>query len=551
MPLSTAALLITIFINCLLATLVFFKAPKSQENRHFFFIILSIFFWATPLAIYPIVDDPATALGLSKIAYFAAGFSALSVLNFAIFFVYQDIKKNFLRLLNILDLVVILLLGASTYKTFLLKDFVSFSESNRIIAFGPVYPFYITFISACFTAAFVILYMLYRKNPPGVQKQQIEYIIGGIFITVSGSVVTNLVLPTFGDWSFYWVGPVFTLILACFITFAITRLNLFNIKVIATELLSASLWVVLLFRTVLASTPSDRLINAAILAATIFLGAFIIRSVLSEVKTREHIQKLAEELEYANKELKRLDQAKSEFISIASHQLRTPLSIVKGYISMIREGSYGVVPETMKKTLNKIYLSNERLIKLVADLLDLSRMESGKMKYEFANFNFIELVDSIVDEFKIPASDKGLDLRWTAPAESLTVWGDSWKLRQVIFNLIDNSLKYTEKGWIEVGVKPDKDIITLTVKDSGIGMSADTAHALFQKFSRGHDSSKVNAQGLGLGLFIAKKIMDDHRGRLWPESDGEGKGSTFFFQMPIKPPPPSPSSTFDSFIKSM
>jgi signal transduction histidine kinase len=551
MQLNTIALLITIFINCLLGIVVFFAAPKSQENRHFFFLIFSVFLWTTALLLYPFVDDPTTAITISKIAYFSAGFTALSVLNFAIFFVFQNLNKARATILSVINLSLLVLIGLLTYDGLLLKKFIVFNGHQRVIEFGPLYVLYIVLFSVCFIFAFAILYLQYKKETGDVRKKQMEYIIGGIFTTVMGNAITNIVLPTLGNFDFYWFGPIFTLITIGSITIAVSRYHLFNTKVIATELLVASLWIVLLARTLMATTTPDLVINGGLLFVTIILGLLLARSVLNEVRTREEIQKLATELEFANKELKRLDQAKSEFISIASHQLRTPLSIIKGYISMIREGSYGIVPDSMKKTLNKIYLSNERLIKLVADLLDLSRMESGKMKYEFANFNFVELVDSIVDEFKMPATDKGLDLRWTPLPEPLNVWGDSWKLRQVIFNLIDNSLKYTETGWIEVAIQPQKDIVTLTVKDSGIGMSPDTAHALFQKFSRGHDSSKANAQGLGLGLFIAKKIMDDHRGRLWPESPGEGKGSTFFFQMPIKQPPPSPATTFDSFIKGM
>ena len=158
------------------------------------------------------------------------------------------------------------------------------------------------------------------------------------------------------------------------------------------------------------------------------------------------------------------------------------------------------------------------------------------MKYEFAEMDLRALVDSIVDEFQLPAKDKGIRILWIpSRVGSLPkIFGDAWKLRQVIFNLIDNSLKYTNAGDIEIKLEKEDDSLKLSVKDSGIGMSRETAVSVFHKFVRGgKDASSANAGGTGLGLYIAKRIVDDHKGEIWAESKGEGKGSTFFVTLPI------------------
>ncbi|OGF82798.1 hypothetical protein A2924_04225 [Candidatus Giovannonibacteria bacterium RIFCSPLOWO2_01_FULL_44_16] len=320
---------------------------------------------------------------------------------------------------------------------------------------------------------------------------------------------------------------------------AILRYKLMNINIITTQLLIASLWVFISVRALISEFGSnEQLINILLLFITVIVGTLLYKSVLREIESREEIERLARDLERANIELKRLDQAKSEFISIASHQLRTPLTIIKGYISMIREGSYGKVNPEIGTTMNKVYLSNERLIKLVNDLLDLSRMESGRMKYEFAEMDMGALIDSIVDEFQLPAKDKGIKIGWaTLQVRAGTlpkIYGDAWKLRQVIFNLIDNSLKYTAEGGIEIRLQKEDDSLKLRVIDTGIGMSRETVDAVFHKFVRGgKEASRANAGGTGLGLYIAKRIVDDHKGEIWAESEGEGKGSAFFVRLPI------------------
>jgi len=188
----------------------------------------------------------------------------------------------------------------------------------------------------------------------------------------------------------------------------------------------------------------------------------------------------------------------------------------------------------VQKTLNKIYLANERLIKLVNDLLDLSRMESGKLQYEFKNFDFARLIDSIIGEFRIQASDKGIHIVWERADNPVFLWGDQWKLRQVVFNLVDNAIKYTSAGRIEMRLEKEDNNIKLTVSDTGMGISSESIPLIFQKFSRKGKPSKINVQGTGLGLYIAKRIVDDHKGQIWAESSGEGGGSTFYLKLPIK-----------------
>lgn len=322
------------------------------------------------------------------------------------------------------------------------------------------------------------------------------------------------------------------------IFYSIVRYKFLNLRTLAAEIFTSLLIIISLINLLTSKTRNEAVTQGAVLFFVMVFGFLLIRSVLQEVRSREEIERLAGSLKKANEALKRLDKAKSEFVSIASHQLRTPLTIIKGYISLLSEGSFGPVNEQTQKVLNRIYLSNERLIKLVNDLLDLSRIESGKMQYMPSDFDMTELMDSVAEEFKIPALDKEIQIKWKKPEEEIHAWGDQQKVRQVVFNLVDNALKYTPAGTIEIKLEKYDDKAKLSVKDSGIGMSQTTIELLFKKFSRGEKVPTINTEGTGLGLYVAKRIVEDHKGKIWAESLGESKGSVFYMELPTKNPVP-------------
>ena len=526
----STALPLAALLNLILGTVVYIHNYRSEVNRAFFFLILSTVIWIGGIIVRFGDFSQSVALVGARITFLGAPLIAAFIFYFSNIF--PKPLAYFAQSLKILVISSALLLGILGMATGSVVRSIEIIENGQMTIYGPLYYVFSAYFLFLIVASIVVLtYQYFRSHD--VERNQARLILFGIGFTAIVGVITNLLIPlTTGVSTTSRLGPLGTSFFIGFATYAIVRHQLLNVKVIGTEILVATTWVVVLLRVITASTIEESIINSVLLIFWVFLGIILVRSVLGEVRAREEIEKLAKELEFTNKELKRLDQAKSDFISIASHQLRTPLSIIKGYISMIREGSYGDFSGNVRKTLNKIYLSNERLIKLVADLLDLSRMESGKLQYEFVEFNMVDMVDSTVDEFRIPAGDKNIDLVWNKPKEPLVVWGDSWKLRQVVFNLIDNGLKYTEKGSLAVVLEKANNMVTLSVKDTGAGMTPETAHGLFQKFTRGKDSFKTNAQGLGLGLFIAKKIVDDHQGKLWAESEGEGKGSAFVIELP-------------------
>jgi len=246
------------------------------------------------------------------------------------------------------------------------------------------------------------------------------------------------------------------------------------------------------------------------------------------------LRQIISSLEKDNDILTKHNHQKNEFVSLATHQIRGPLTAIKGYISLILEGDYGKVPKEFIEPLDIIFKSTDTLSKTVSDFLDISRIEQGQMRYFMKDFDLRDLTNEVVKELKGNIQKNGLELRCNIPDGYFLVHDDKAKLKQVLMNLVDNANKYTQTGYIEIGLNKSGDNkVIFYVKDSGVGISKETMPLLFQKFSRAKDAGKVNILGTGLGLYVAKKMIEAQNGHIWAESDGEGKGSQFYVELDL------------------
>lgn len=248
---------------------------------------------------------------------------------------------------------------------------------------------------------------------------------------------------------------------------------------------------------------------------------------------KTEVKKATEKLIIANKELQRLDDAKSEFLSIASHQLRTPTTIIRGYVSMMQEGSFGKISPTIKQSLDKVNSATERLLNLIENLLDISRMEAGRLEFDIQPIDLTIIVKGLVDDFKKKANDKKLKFEFYFPKDLPKVLADSNKIKEVVSNLIDNSIKYTPKGEVFVSLHQEGSSVVFLVQDTGLGVESEDLPRLFNKFVRGKDMVRIHTEGTGLGLYFARVVVENMGGRIWVESSGKNKGSKFCFSLPL------------------
>ena len=244
---------------------------------------------------------------------------------------------------------------------------------------------------------------------------------------------------------------------------------------------------------------------------------------------QQRVEDATKELRHSNEKLKALDETKDDFISMASHQLRTPLTSVKGYLSLVLEGDAGKISDQQRKLLTQAFISSQRMVYLISDLLNVSRLRTGKFVIEPNPVNLADITTDEIAQLVETAQSRTIELKYNKPKDFPTLMLDETKTRQVIMNFIDNAIYYTPAGGhIEVQLVDKPSTIELRVIDDGIGVPKPEQHHLFTKFYRAQNARRARPDGTGLGLFMAKKVITAQGGAIIFESQ-EGKGSTFGF----------------------
>ncbi len=273
-------------------------------------------------------------------------------------------------------------------------------------------------------------------------------------------------------------------------------------------------------------SQADELINSNIKNSMILLAVIIVLIMLLFLRH----SKIVDYMELYKK-LKEVDQLKDDFVSMASHELRTPLTIIRGYAEFIRDAKE-LLPET-KDFAEKIDISAKNLDSLVGDILDVSKIQQGRMSFTMDKVSPAEILDILISSFVLPAQEKGLNISFDkSGATDDKIIADKDRLKQVLTNLIGNAVKYTMKGEVKVSQYREKDRLCIRISDTGIGISAEERERLFEKFYRIRTKETENIRGTGLGLWITHQIVKEMKGDISVESI-KGVGSHFILSFPI------------------
>jgi signal transduction histidine kinase len=243
--------------------------------------------------------------------------------------------------------------------------------------------------------------------------------------------------------------------------------------------------------------------------------------------------RLFKELEVANRELAAASQHKSEFLANMSHELRTPLNAIIGFSEVLTERMFGELNEKQEEYLKDIYASGQHLLSLINDILDLSKIEAGRMELEVTDFDLPSAIDNALILVRERASRRGITLGHSIDERLGSIRGDERKVKQVLLNLLSNALKFTpEGGRIDVSAVPRDGVAEISVADTGVGIAPEDQEAVFEEFRQVGTADK-KVEGTGLGLALSRKFIELHGGRIWVESE-VGKGSRFAFSLPLR-----------------
>jgi signal transduction histidine kinase len=337
------------------------------------------------------------------------------------------------------------------------------------------------------------------------------------FLVYSFSLIG--MLPAYGISVYpfaYLFFPLFTII----ITYAITEKNIF-ISGIATDVLIG--FILVLFSTFLFFPD----IQIGILVKIIIFILLLLACLLLLKHNHEEVER--------KNEAEKLNELKSEFISIVSHQLRTPLTAIRGYSGMLKDEDYGVLSKKISSPIDHIHYSSISMINMINGLLSMARIERGTMILEFKKFSIDKMINECIDEVSIKAKEKNLYLKYVKNKVKIPlVNGDVDKIKNAVLNILNNAVLYTLKGGITIKAYKVNLSFRIEIKDTGIGLEKEEIDKLFGSFSRGERGINVNTQGNGLGLYVAKNFIEIHGGKISIFSEGKGKGSTFYIDVPIR-----------------
>ncbi len=500
----------------LLGFLIFFNDPSNSTNRIFLlFSLLTVVWGISNYFEYRFTTVDAT-LWAERFHLFISTWHALIFFTFCYVFPREKLQFPTWYKLGILPVAT----GTALLS---LTPFVF----SRIVALAPPGevtnpdrgPGIVLFTLVAFGLLFAGLYVLFRKwlRSTGVERTQNQLVFFGMFFTALLILCFNVFFPVvLNQLTFIPLAALFTFPLIASIAYAIMRYHLFNAKVVTAEIFSFVLCLATLVQVVFSASIFELAFRAFAFLLVLAVAVLFVRSVMREIKQREEIQKLSEE--------------KSEFMSFASHEIRNPITAMRGYSSLLMDGTVGEVSDQVRDVAQKILVNGDTVLALISEFLNKSKLELGQIAYNVADTDIAKTISSIGEGFKAHAREKGLTLEVKIDFPGLIAKADEAKLREVVGNLVDNSIKYTKSGGVTIEVEKRNGMARVIVSDTGVGIPPETVSHLFQKFSRA-DAQKMNLLGTGLGLYLAKTFVEGMGGKIWAESDGPNKGSRFIIEL--------------------
>lgn len=496
----------------------FYSWIKVKKNSNFIFFLLSIAqsTWAiSTFLMWYNCDSDSAVLFWDKMLYVATFFMIPFLYHFSIELceIKTKISKISLFLSYFLGLFFIFLITQTDY---FVKDVFRYDWGCHTMA-QVGHHFFLVYMFIFLPWAFYNFYKTWKDDEQPKEKRVRSFYILFAFLIFSFSGLGLLSAYQIAFYPIYYFGlPLCALI----ITYAITERNLFP-SVVATDILVVVILILLMTFFIFPSLEFDFFAKALIFILILVLSLLLIKHNHEELERR--------------RELERMSNLKSEFISIVSHQLRTPLAAMRGYASMIKDGDYGKINENTLDAVKYIHDSSVRMIKLVNSLLSVSRLERGKIELNVENISIEKVIEECVKEISIPAKEKNLYLLYKKGRIKLPlIRGDFEKIKHALSNIINNAVIYTIDGGVTVKSFLADNIIKIEIKDTGVGIDEEDMEKIFKSFTRGKGGTELYTQGTGLGLYVAKSFLEMHNGNIRVESKGKNKGSIFTIELPIK-----------------
>lgn len=524
-------LTVFLFVSLLmlfLGSVVLVHQLNSRINRLFFAWTVFCVFW---MVTNYLENVPWFSLGARNFFLRTDFASAMLAVGFVMLFAINYVRPSVKVSTLIKYFAPAVVLAISSY-TSLIISHIGITKSGEI-GFAQEFGFYVyaLFVIAYFAIPCVVLWRARRFAQPA-QRPQLTSIAIGTSLTAVVSLTVNLFLQNYISAEWFRVGIYAVIFFVVGVFWAIVRHEFLRIRLVVVELLLLGILATIMARVVTSASVVDIVMNIAVFLVMLVLGFAMVRSFLNEERQREKLQVLNASLEKSNQDLLKLDNLKNTMLSVASHQLRGPLGGIRGYLTMMKEGDLGAINDNQREVLAMNLNVLSRLLSAVETFLDIGMLESGKISLHLETVALDETISNIIEEFVAPMRRKGLAMSYECLAQRpVLARVDADKVQHIVFNVVDNALKYTERGSVRVTLETVEGMAVVKIVDTGPGMSAaDLAH-LFHKFERGH--FVTDKGGSGLGLYVVKMLAEMQGGRVKAESAGVGQGTVFTLTFPL------------------
>ncbi|MFA5840899.1 MAG: HAMP domain-containing sensor histidine kinase [Candidatus Paceibacterota bacterium] len=514
-------------IALLLSFYVFWKGRKLLLNRLLF--LISIFFSLWTLSTLIAWTNIHSDFIIFTWSFFSLILGLISI--FCIYFIYVFLWKNDisvrLKVIFITLLAPLLILAPTTL------NLSGFNLTNCDAFDFEWLPFKLYGTSLGVLAIIWILVLLikaYRVAKPDFKKQ-IALMGTGIELFLFSFfgmefIATYLArIGIFPDSQLELYGMFGMVIFMIYISVLMVRFKAFNVKLLATQALVWGLAALVGSQFFFIKATVNFVLNGFGFLTSIILGQYLIKSVKKEIEQKEKLARLNIDLQLSIKQ-------RESLVHLVTHKVKGSFTRTKFLFAGILDGTFGpITPEIKKRAEQGLEFDNGG-IRTVDLVLNVANLQNGVIKYDMQNFDFKEMTLETVDEKRVGAEAKGLKIETKINNDTYNIKGDTFWLKEVINNLLENSIKYTKEGLITVSLEKKENKILLSVKDTGFGITKEDKEHLFTEGGRGKDSVKINVDSTGYGLYTVKLIVEAHKGRVWAESEGADKGSTFFVELP-------------------
>ncbi len=520
-----------------LGTWVYFDRRRDARNMTLGGLLAAVSLWSFALVLWRVSDAGWQALFWLRSLFFIG--SALPVLY--LFFAYTYLnERQPRRLIQVALLLPSLALCWIAFGT----DLLVRGDGVGRLSFGIGRSLFAVHFAAYTITALAIFLLAVRRNKLLDRGKMISILVGTILsFDVIFSVLygSRLVAET----DYFWVGNAAMLLGMFIIAVSVLRSRfIVDLRLVSVQVFVLVVLFVVVADIVVAQTMLDFSLRLVILLVLVFYGVVTSRNLVHEVRHLRQIEAMNEHITQMNGRLLEADRCKTRFVSLASHQFRSPLGGIRSYLDMLLAGDFGPLSDRQKEVIGLNLGVCGQLLETIETFLSASKIELGKLELYKSETKLADLVGRVIAGVKPLADKKKLDVASEVPDSLRPVYCDAGKMYHVLMNLLDNAVKYTQEGRITVQASQRGDRVEVRVQDTGAGLAPEEVGHLFETFERGLAGVTLNKDGSGLGLFIVKNIVEAHGGRVIVESPGKGRGSTFGFSLPLAAAPSAVASPF-------